>query len=356
MKRGKEVREMAASIDVSGIASMLNKVLPLVIQIAVISFLLALIFGTIVSSLTGLENLPQPISIGSICEFIISLFVDLGSSGCCRESPVTEANKCYLSSNLLAEYVLRRLCNRSDIADKIKAFLASYPIDFYDYHQIVLGYSISPPFFALQAERIDTIGDIEVYRLVRTTTEIKDYERYANLLAYESLYHIMNRDFNKAIATLVKLEGLFNGYGFADAYYQAHGHYETYKVALAVFIYKIMNTIYPERFKEQLEKYTAVLYSVSPFTTLYKGPYQGVGDLNLETASLTAIALFSDLHTIFIPSPTFIESRPTSPAIIDIISTIVKISIAVALAYLIVRALGRARAKARASDKSSGKV
>lgn len=296
----------------------------------------------------ALENLPQPISASSICEFISSLFVDLGDNrGCCRESPVVEPNRCYLSTNLLAEYVLRRICNRPDIADKIKAFLNSYPVDFYDYYQIILGYPISLPFVELQTVLVDTITlateTIEVYKLEKTTTVVSDYDSYANLLSYESLYHSLNRDYNKAISSLVKLEGLFDGYGFADKSYQALGHYETYKIALARFNYRILNIVYPERYREELERYTSILYSINPFATLYKGAYQGTGDLNLETASLTAIALFSDLHNRFIPAPTFIE--PTRyiipPRIAEVVSTAVWISIIVALVYLIVRALSR---------------
>lgn len=47
---------MSLSIDISGITNMLNQILPLVIQIAVISFILSLVFGTIVPSLTRLAG------------------------------------------------------------------------------------------------------------------------------------------------------------------------------------------------------------------------------------------------------------------------------------------------------------
>ena len=47
-------------------------------------------------------------SLENICSFLANLYVDLTSSyGCVRESPIAESNRCYTSTNLLAEYVLR---------------------------------------------------------------------------------------------------------------------------------------------------------------------------------------------------------------------------------------------------------
>jgi hypothetical protein len=63
--------------------------------------------------------------------------------------------------------------------------------------------------------------------------------------------------------------------------------YETYKLALAAIAYKSLGKT------SEAEGYSKVLYSIKPFTTLYTANYTGVGDLNLETACLTAIALYS---------------------------------------------------------------
>jgi hypothetical protein len=44
-----------------------------------------------------------------------------------------------------------------------------------------------------------------------------------------------------ARAELSKLESLYDGKGFADAYFETYGRYETYKVALALIVSKALN-------------------------------------------------------------------------------------------------------------------
>jgi hypothetical protein len=63
------------------------------------------------------------------------------------------------------------------------------------------------------------------------------------------------------------------------------GWYETYKLALALYAYKAVSR------REAVERYAAKLMSINPFTTLYRNS-TGEGDLNLETAAVTLLALY----------------------------------------------------------------
>jgi len=234
-------------------------------------------------------------SLENICSFLASLYVDLISNyGCIRESPVAESNKCYTSTNLLAEYVLRNLCNNTQLADKVRDFLKEYNTDFYNYYQILLGRNFTLPFTIVKNTKRDIVNDIEIYHTVRTATGLYDYDQYADLLAYSALYYVTQRDLNNAVIELVRLNDLFDNYGFRDKAYSKLGKYETYKVALAVIAFKTINHT------SLVDKYTNILLNIKPLTTLYildesRGRLIGIGDLNVETACLIAIALYSDI-------------------------------------------------------------
>jgi hypothetical protein len=233
------------------------------------------------------EYVEEPL-LNNICNFIASLYVELTPSyGCVRESPVVENSTCYTSTNLLAEYVLRNLCNNKVLADKVRAFLNTYPADFYDYYQILFSKQFSLPFTTVEHVNVATINGITIKHVKRTDKVMYDYDQYANLVALKALYHVMHGQSENAVAELSKLNSLFDGRGFKDKAYQASQIYETYKLALAVIAYKSLGKT------SEAEGYSKVLYSIKPFTTLYTANYTGVGDLNLETACLTAIALYS---------------------------------------------------------------
>jgi hypothetical protein len=232
-------------------------------------------------------------SLENICSFLASLYVELTPSyGCIRESPVAESSRCYTSTNLLAEYVLGNLCNNALLADKVKAFLEEYETDFYDYYQLLLGRDFTLPLTVVEPVYVTTVNGIEIYHVKRVERVFYDYGEYANLLAYSALYHLVHGSVDSAVVDLIKINSLFDGAGFRDKAFS--GAYETYKVALAVIVFKAINHT------NLIEKYTSVLLGIKPLTTLYvhdeaTGELRGVGDLNVETACLVAIALYSDL-------------------------------------------------------------
>jgi len=217
------------------------------------------------------------------------------SYGCIRESPVAESNRCYTSTNLLAEYVLRNLCSKTLLADKVKAFLEEYESDFYDYYQLLLGRNFTLPLTVVEPVNVTTVNGIKIIHVKRTDRVFYDYDEYANLLAYSALYHLIHGSVSNAVVDSVKINSLFDGAGFRDkAFNEKERYYETYKVALAVVVFKAINHT------NLVEKYTNVLLRIKPLTTLYvrdeaTGELRGVGDLNVETACLVAIALYSDL-------------------------------------------------------------
>ncbi|MEM1618889.1 MAG: hypothetical protein QXE77_04995 [Desulfurococcaceae archaeon] len=258
----------------------------------VLSLLLYSFFSWIHLSVQASQSNPSSTSREDLCSFVASLYRDFGEFGCCVESPVVEPDVCYTSSNLLAEYVLRNVCGKPGIADKIKRFLEKYSSSFYDYYQVLLGLNYSLPFTVVEHVLADVVDSVRVVHVNRTETVIEDYYDYANLLVYKALLHIAQGEENEALKELTTLSEMFNGYGFADAYYRVYGKYETYKVALAIIAYRALGHA------SEVEKYRSVLEKIKPLATLYEQGFKGTGDLNLETASLVLIALYGDLHEL----------------------------------------------------------
>jgi tetratricopeptide (TPR) repeat protein len=266
---------------------------------------LVLLIGLLFYSLTSLwfatagdVYISQPLTREKLCDFIASLAVDLGDRGkCLVESPLVERDACYTSSNHLAYYALRYVCGYRELADLVYKFLESYPTDFYDYHQVLVGKPIPQPFTSIEHAVVDVVNNVRIVHVKRTTNEITDYYRYANLIVYKALHHLQHGDRENAIKELERLESLWDGRGFVDAYYEQSGWYETYKLALALYVYRALGL------HDNVDKYTAKLMSINPCTTLYTNS-KGEGDLNLETASITLLALYSTLPNTFTQKPT----------------------------------------------------
>ena len=239
----------------------------------------------------------QPLTREKLCDFIASLAVDLGDRGkCLVESPLVERDVCYTSSNHLAYYALRYVCGYQELADGVKRFLESYPTDFYDYHQVLVGKPISQPFTSIEHVVVDVVNNVRIVHVKRTTNEITDYYRYSNLIVYKALLSLHQGDRESAMRELEKLEELWDGVGFADTYHQETGKYEAYKLALAVYAYRALGL------QGNVDKYASKLMSINPYTTLYTDN-MGEGDLNLETASITLLALYSTLSNTFTQKP-----------------------------------------------------
>lgn len=211
---------------------------------------------------------------------------------------------------------MRKYCKLESIADKIDQFISRYPAyDFYDYYQIIRLRDIPYPFRQIDHLQIDikTIGarTIAIYATIVTDQLFSDYKEYVNLDFIESIYYASKGAYDSSRNAYLVGRGLFDGKGFADKAFKALGKYETYKVALALYVAKFLG------YSSDVEVFKTILNSISPFTTLYTSNLNGVGDLNAETAALTILALSDDPYRFSPPSPV-ISSPPSSTEIITI--------------------------------------
>jgi len=282
-------------------------------RVTVLVLLISLFFYSLTPLyLTTAEDMyiSQPLTREKLCDFIASLAVDLGDRGkCLVESPLVERDVCYTSSNHLAYYALHYVCRYRELADSVYKILEFYPTDFYNYHQVLVGKPIPQPFTSIEHVVVDIVNNVRIAHVKRSTNEITDYYRYANLLVYKALLHLQQGDREAALRELGKLEELWDGVGFADAYHQETGKYEAYKLALAVYAYRALGL------QGNIDEYIVKLMSINPYTTLYTNS-KSEGDLNLETASITLLALYSTL-------PNTSTQKPTIMIIIIIATTLI---------------------------------
>jgi len=294
-------------------------------HVSVLVLLISLFFYSLTSlRLATAEDvyISQPLTREKLCDFIASLAVDLGDRGrCLVESPLVERDVCYTSSNHLAYYALRYVCGYRELADLVYKFLESYPTDFYDYHQVLVGKPIPQPFTSVEHVVVDVVNNVRIVHVKRTINEITDYYKHSNLIVYKALLSLHQGDREGALRELEKLEELWDGVGFADAYHQETGKYEAYKLALAVYAYRALGL------QDNIDKYASKLMSINPYTTLYTNS-KGEGDLNLETALITLLALYSTLPNTF-------TQKPTLTIIIIIAITLIAIATTTLIAKLL---------------------
>ena len=178
------------------------------------------------------------------------------------------------------------------------------------------------PFTSVEHVVVDVVNNVRIVHVERSSSVIEDYYRYANLIIYKALHHLQSGDRESAIKELERLESLWDGRGFADAYYQVNRRYEAYKLALAVYAYRALGL------GDKAERYEARLLSITPYTTLYRDS-AGEGDLNLETAVITLLALYSTQKPI--------HNTTLVVVIVVLVVVVVAVSIMLALRLLLLK-------------------
>ncbi|ADM28673.1 hypothetical protein Igag_1879 [Ignisphaera aggregans DSM 17230] len=245
---------------------------------------------------------PQPTSheIISICRFLEGLYIDFGDgTGCLRESPNIERDRCYTNTNSIALAILK-MCN-SSIVPKIEAFLNEYNHEYGGRFEVMLLHDIPYPPRAVERLTLDkkTVDNetITIYADIPSNTTLPDWNRYADMLMLAALQLLKNGDIEKARGYIEEVKKMWSGKGFADKAYNATDIYDTYKLSLYYFISKTMGekddiAIWIENNIHRFIKNGGVI-------TSYDNDLNLVGDPNIETTAVTAIALYTNYPNAF---------------------------------------------------------
>ncbi|MCS7129607.1 MAG: hypothetical protein NZ919_03100, partial [Candidatus Caldarchaeum sp.] len=222
-----------------------------------------------------------------------------------------DKHRIYIASdNLLASRALMAL--DSLLGRKIQDKLAAeYGNGFNSRHEVLFGVDIPDQFYAQTNVKVGTIYSAKFNTTFEILFEKPDFARvmhdwaeYADLLAYRVLEHVFQGRADEARQLFSKLLQKWDGIGFRDKAYD--GRYETYKVALALYLseaFKKATGSYPA--EEKLIKAWRNLLSqtqrddggVATHYAVEDGKPKHIGDANTETTSITALAF--EAHKLF---------------------------------------------------------
>ena len=217
-----------------------------------------------------------------------------------------DAHRIYIASdNLLAVEALRTL--KSPLAEIVEEKLKEFNRGFDELHEVLLGYRIPNVFYYRRQVFIKFIntssfGIIEIYYEKPDKSRINYmWFNYADLVVYRALNELLKGNVNEAKNLFIKLMNMWDGYGFKDNAF--NGNYETYKLALAVYLYRALLSaeVYEvkryESIMERIKKIIALMQrSDGGIVTHYRvkdSEIIPVGDANTETTSIVIISLLS---------------------------------------------------------------
>ena len=220
---------------------------------------------------------------------------------------VEDSRKIYVAAdNLLAARALATL--GSPLAPNVLTTLNNkYGGGFDKQHEILIERDIPNVFYQRGYECLGNVssskfGVLEIYYEKPRETPIDNWDKYADLVVYKALKALLHDSRPYAEQLFSILISMWDGYGFKDGAY--NGSYETYKVALAIYLYKALEEADRSlvgKYRDLYEKWNMILAlmqrSDGGIVTHYKVSERGeiipVGDANTETTSITILALYS---------------------------------------------------------------
>ncbi len=230
-----------------------------------------------------------------LCSFLETLYVELKPGlGCLRESPRVERYTCYTNTNAIAVHALRLY--GSPLVDNVMGFLSLY------------GYTCSGRFEVLwlkpipyppQSTKTVVLGEVRVggnvFKVKADTPTgrvLPDWTRYADLLVLAVLEKLGRVELEAAHRLHETVLHMWDGRGLADKVYGVTRLYEAYKLSLYAFLARAL-----EAENHVASTVPAILEKLvapeSGIATHYTPGLKPVGDPNLETTSLTILALYS---------------------------------------------------------------
>ena len=210
------------------------------------------------------------------------------------------------SDNLLASRAL--LVLGSPLAGGVLEALRSHGGGFDGVHEVLIGHRIPGVFYeageaVLGEVYSHSLGAVLVVkRELHCCRVMEDWSRYADLVVYRALDWLLAGDIAEAERLYELLMGMWDGRGFRDAAFD--GVYESYKLALAVYLYRALaaaGSPLAGEYRGVVEECCRLLgllqRSDGGITTHYRvddnDAIVAMGDANVETTSITVLALYS---------------------------------------------------------------
>lgn len=247
------------------------------------------------------------IDLSKACTFLKSQYIpEAGLLKAAVRPGYDDAYIIYINDNVLAVNALK-VC-RSPLADRISSILAN------NYSQLVAKLK---RYHFFEGKIMDNVpkdyvnvdlGTIESdntnYSIIAKIPEDYalpvDYEKYVDWLLIATANHILKQDYITAMKYFEKAMQKWDGNGFIDEAFD--GRYETYKLGLAIYVWKSLNI---NNYSEEINRMLQILSkSQDPETggifTHYKVVNNNIifnetiSDVNVETTSIVIIALYGN--------------------------------------------------------------
>ena len=219
----------------------------------------------------------------------------------------------YLTSdNLLAAYALASL--NSPYASEILSTIYNYGIKGDMLHEVLIGIDIPDEFKSASYEIIGVVYSekfncsITIKKELRNGSIIVDWYEYADLLVYRALDALLWGSRPYAEELFRKLMSMWDGYGFKDKSFKEKGVYDTYKLALAIYLYRALEAAGSDiiyKYNDIISKCNEIISIMQRndggIITDYRvvnGKIVPTGDANTETTSIVVLALYSNYPEI----------------------------------------------------------
>lgn len=208
------------------------------------------------------------------------------------------------SDNLLASRAFNALKSEMGriIAEKLAA---EHGNGFNGRHEVLFGADIPDEFYVhtnvkvgeIKSEKFEAVFEI-MFEKPDTSRRLDDWDEYADLIVYRALDKAFRGE--DASSLFRKLLRRWDGFGFRDKAFEAEKRYETYKVALALYLCQILKTR-----NEGCPADESVVGSwrnllglmqredggVVTHYVVENGKLKPVGDANVETTAIAFLAL-----------------------------------------------------------------
>jgi hypothetical protein len=212
--------------------------------------------------------------------------------GLLNEAPNAAPHTYWLANdNVLGAYALERL-GETELSAKIWEAVRRYNGDANGLIEVVWGKPVTFPPYDIQIELISRVGEDEIKQEWHTRgARLEDWAEYANLGFLGALNAQQQGHTAEAQQIFARSMALFDGTGFRDKAFE--GEYETYKVALALYVGAAIQAPIPhaDTLRATLR---AMQTAAGGFATHYRNLQEISGDANTETTSLALLALMGE--------------------------------------------------------------
>lgn len=216
------------------------------------------------------------------------------SIGLLRESPMVAPHRYWLTTdNALAAYALSK-SNQREMARALMSSLRRYGYAMNGLIEVIWAVPIQWPPRTERAEMITQIGDEQIWQEHHDTeARFEDWAEYTNLALLGALNEYHRGDTDTARRIFQQTLTQFDGVEFRDKAHlspMGHGHYETYKLALALYVGSVIR-VPAHEYANLRDILLEMQLTDGGFATLYRGRHSPVGDANVETTALAILAL-----------------------------------------------------------------